>query len=56
MNVFFVFCQITRFLPRDAVVVNEGSSTMDIGRTVILSHYPRQRCVPTCTWFMSNGP
>ena len=37
--------QINRFLPRDAVIVNEGSSTMDIGRTVLLSHYPRQRCV-----------
>eukprot|EP00731_Ephydatia_muelleri_P013659 Em0007g969a len=43
MSFYCAYNVINRFLPRDAVIVNEGSSTMDIGRTVLLSHYPRQR-------------
>lgn len=35
--------QINKYLPRDCIIVNEGSTTMDIGRTVLLSHHPRQR-------------
>lgn len=35
--------QINQFLPRNAVIVNEGSSTMDIGRTVLMNYYPRTR-------------
>ena len=38
-----LFHQINKYLPRDCIIVNEGSTTMDIGRTVLLSHLPRQR-------------
>jgi len=31
-------------LPRDCVVVAEGSNTMDIARTMIHSYLPRHRC------------
>ena len=39
--------QIEKYLPRDAILVNEGSATMDIGRTVFQSHYPRKRYIFT---------
>ncbi len=38
-----MFLQIIKFIPRDSIIVNEGSSTMDIGRTVLKSYYPRHR-------------
>ena len=40
---YFCCCQINQYLPRDAIIVNEGSSTLDIGRTVLLSRSPRKR-------------
>ena len=43
--------QIEKYLPRDAILVNEGSATMDIGRTVFQSHYPRKRYI-----FMGETP
>ena len=36
-------CQITDYIPRNAIIVNEGANTMDIGRTVLKSYYPRHR-------------
>jgi 2-hydroxyacyl-CoA lyase 1 len=43
MSFYCAYKQITKYLPPDAVVVNEGANTMDVGRTVIPSHYPRLR-------------
>lgn len=37
--------QINKHLPKDCIIINEGSTTMDIGRTVLLSRYPRRRYV-----------
>ena len=45
MSFYAAYDVIVRHLPRDAVVVNEGSSTMDIGRTVIPTFLPKHRCV-----------
>ena len=39
--------QMKDYIPRNAILINEGSATMDIGRTVFLSHLPRRR-------FLSN--
>lgn len=44
MSFYAAYDVIMHHLPRDAVVVNEGSSTMDIGRTVIPAFLPKHRC------------
>lgn len=41
------------YLPKECIIINEGSTTMDIGRTVLLSRYPRQRWVLTYTKWLS---
>ncbi|XP_070575616.1 2-hydroxyacyl-CoA lyase 1-like [Ptychodera flava] len=43
MNYYTVFAKIRQYLPKDAIVVNEGSNTMDIGRTMIPNFLPRHR-------------
>ena len=43
MSFYAAYDVIVHHLPRDAVVVNEGSSTMDIGRTVIPAFLPKHR-------------
>ncbi|XP_064396701.1 2-hydroxyacyl-CoA lyase 1-like isoform X1 [Halichondria panicea] len=43
MSFYSAYSMIVQFLPRSVVIVNEGSTTMDIGRTVFNSHFPRQR-------------
>ncbi|XP_066029226.1 2-hydroxyacyl-CoA lyase 1 isoform X1 [Pocillopora verrucosa] len=43
MNYYQVYGQLTKRLPRDCVIVNEGANTMDIGRTMIPNHLPRNR-------------
>lgn len=43
MSFYCAYEEITRFLPRDAFIINEGSSTMDIGRTVLKTYLPRHR-------------
>ncbi|XP_019853619.1 PREDICTED: 2-hydroxyacyl-CoA lyase 1-like [Amphimedon queenslandica] len=43
MNFYCAYKQITDYIPRDAIVVNEGANTMDIGRTVVKTHFPRHR-------------
>ncbi|UYV81247.1 HACL1 [Cordylochernes scorpioides] len=35
--------QIQELIPRDAVIVNEGANTMDIGRTMLPNELPRHR-------------
>lgn len=43
MTFYAAYDIIKDYLPRNAIIVNEGSATMDIGRTVFQSHYPRRR-------------
>ncbi len=43
MGYYRVLGAVRDALPRDAMVVSEGASTMDIGRTVLPNFYPRHR-------------
>ncbi len=43
MGYYRVLREIRAQLPRDAIIVSEGASTMDISRTVIPNFEPRQR-------------
>jgi 2-hydroxyacyl-CoA lyase 1 len=43
MGYYRVLREIRDALPRDAIVVNEGSNTMDIGRQVLPNYLPRHR-------------
>ncbi len=43
MGYYRVLREVRDMLPRDAVIVNEGASTMDIGRTVLPNFEPRHR-------------
>lgn len=49
MNYYCALSIIDRRTPRDAVIVNEGSDTMDIGRTVLNNYLPRKR-LDAGTW------
>ena len=42
-SILLYLVQINKFLPRNATIVNEGATTMDIGRTVLMNYYPRRR-------------
>lgn len=43
MNYYRVYKDIRDFIPRDAIIQNEGASTMDIGRTLMPNFLPRHR-------------
>ena len=43
MGYYRVLKEIRDALPRDAILVNEGSNTMDIGRQVLPTYLPRHR-------------
>ncbi len=43
MSYYRVFKDIRDLLPRDAIIQNEGASTMDIGRTMMPNFFPRHR-------------
>jgi len=43
MNYYQVYGQLIKHLPHDCIIVNEGANTMDIGRTMISNHLPRNR-------------
>ena len=43
MNFYCAFDILSKFLPRESVVVSEGASTMDIGRTMLPTQYPGHR-------------
>ena len=43
MNFYCPFDILSTFLPKDSVVVSEGASTMDIGRTMLPTYYPGHR-------------
>ena len=43
MNYYRVLREVNEMIPRDAIIVNEGASTMDIGRQVLPNYLPRHR-------------
>lgn len=43
MSYYRVFREIRDLLPRDAIIQNEGASTMDIGRTMMPNYFARHR-------------
>lgn len=43
MNFHTAYKQIAELIPKDAVIVNEGANTMDIGRTMLPNYLPRHR-------------
>jgi 2-hydroxyacyl-CoA lyase 1 len=43
MNYYRVYKDIRDFIPRDAIIQNEGASTMDIGRTLMPNFFARHR-------------
>jgi 2-hydroxyacyl-CoA lyase 1 len=43
MSYYRVYREIRDLLPRDAIIQNEGASTMDIGRTLMPNFLPRHR-------------
>ena len=56
MNYYRPLQEIQRMLPRDAIVVTEGASTMDISRQVLDNYEPRKR-LDAGTWgTMGVGP
>ena len=56
MGYYRVLAQIRDQIPRDAMLVCEGSNTMDIGRTVLPSFGPRQRLDAGSFGTMGVGP
>jgi 2-hydroxyacyl-CoA lyase 1 len=49
MNYYCALGIINKHTPRDAIIMNEGSDTMDIGRTVLNNYLPRKR-LDAATW------
>ncbi|XP_013787630.2 2-hydroxyacyl-CoA lyase 1-like, partial [Limulus polyphemus] len=43
LNYYIVLHKINELIPKDAVIINEGSNTMDIGRTMLANYLPRHR-------------
>ncbi|GIY15063.1 2-hydroxyacyl-CoA lyase 1, partial [Caerostris darwini] len=43
LNYYAAYNEIQTLMPRDAIIVNEGANTMDIGRTMLLNDFPRHR-------------
>lgn len=43
MNYYCALSIVNDYIPKDATIVNEGSDTMDIGRTVLLNYLPKTR-------------
>ncbi|KAL8622388.1 hypothetical protein ACOMHN_041716 [Nucella lapillus] len=43
LNYYAAYAEVQRALPKDCLIVNEGSNTMDIGRTMLPNDLPRHR-------------
>jgi 2-hydroxyacyl-CoA lyase 1 len=43
MGYYRVLREVRDMIPRDGIIINEGASTMDIGRTVLPNYLPRHR-------------
>lgn len=49
MNYYCALNIVDKLIPNDAIIVNEGSDTMDIGRTVLNNYAPKMR-LDAGTW------
>lgn len=49
MNYYCALSIINKHTPKEAIIMNEGSDTMDIGRTVLNNAHPRKR-LDAATW------
>ncbi len=56
MNYYRVLREINDALPRDGVIVNEGSNAMDIGRVMLDNYLPRHRLDAGTFGTMGVGP
>uniref|UniRef100_A0AAR2J6E8 2-hydroxyacyl-CoA lyase 1 n=1 Tax=Pygocentrus nattereri TaxID=42514 RepID=A0AAR2J6E8_PYGNA len=56
MNYYTAFHNIAELLPKDCIIVSEGANTMDIGRTMLLNHFPRHRLDAGTFGTMGVGP
>lgn len=43
MNYYCALGIVNKYIPHDAIIMNEGSDTMDIGRTVLMNYEPKKR-------------
>ncbi|KAH9488516.1 2-hydroxyacyl-CoA lyase 1 [Bulinus truncatus] len=43
LNYYAAFSEVQRAIPKDSIIINEGSNTMDIGRTMLPNLKPRHR-------------
>lgn len=43
LNYFAAYTEVQKAIPKDCIIVNEGSNTMDIGRTMLPNLLPRHR-------------
>jgi 2-hydroxyacyl-CoA lyase 1 len=43
LNYYAVFATLESVIPKTAYIVSEGANTMDIGRTILSNHLPRQK-------------
>ncbi|GBL95706.1 hypothetical protein AVEN_54842-1, partial [Araneus ventricosus] len=41
LSYYAAYHEIQSLIPSDAIIVNEGANTMDIGRTMLLNDLPR---------------
>jgi 2-hydroxyacyl-CoA lyase 1 len=43
LNYYAALSTLHKNIPEDALIVNEGANTMDIGRNMLLNRHPRSR-------------
>ncbi|XP_042895706.2 2-hydroxyacyl-CoA lyase 1 [Parasteatoda tepidariorum] len=43
LNYYAAYNEIQALIPKDAIIINEGANTMDIGRTMLPNELPRHR-------------
>ncbi|BFY97007.1 hypothetical protein BsWGS_00047 [Bradybaena similaris] len=43
LNYYAAYTEVQNTIPKDCIIINEGSNTMDIGRTMLLNQHPRHR-------------
>ncbi|CAG5121787.1 unnamed protein product [Candidula unifasciata] len=43
LNYYAAYSEVQSAIPKDCIIINEGSNTMDIGRTMLLNQHPRHR-------------
>lgn len=56
MNFYCAFNVVQKLLPKDCIIVSEGASTMDIGRSMLPNYLPRHRLDAGSFGTMGVGP